>query len=161
VVCDNTSNNADMMNRFKKLNMKRLTGPVVRVHCMPHILNLASKSIAAPFIKKRSEAESDRREAEEGNDHAALISLSDDEEEADGQGDNENGSFDEDFDPNAEVRLLVTLLNMCIYILGRMRQEMTMALPPRTHLMIRMILMKTWTMSMFQTWLLGHVMRRS
>jgi hypothetical protein len=32
-----------MMRQFKKFKMKRLTGPEVRAHCLPHVLNLASK----------------------------------------------------------------------------------------------------------------------
>jgi hypothetical protein len=43
VVCDNASNNAAMMNRFASYDLKRLTGPDCRVHCMLHVLNLAAK----------------------------------------------------------------------------------------------------------------------
>ncbi|KAG8735036.1 hypothetical protein FRC11_003494, partial [Ceratobasidium sp. 423] len=54
VVCDNALNNANMMNWFKTFNMKCLTGPEACVHCLPHILNLASKAIAAPFLSQCS-----------------------------------------------------------------------------------------------------------
>jgi hypothetical protein len=44
VVCDNASNNAAMMDRLKRFNLKRLDGPAARVHCLPHVLNLAAKA---------------------------------------------------------------------------------------------------------------------
>ncbi|CUA70752.1 timeless [Rhizoctonia solani] len=104
VVCDNTSNNADMMNRFKRFGMKRLTGPEARVHCLPHILNLASKAIAAPFLKARSQAE--KRPQTASTDELAGLGLSDDDKEKEDNeeaGESQDGnSVDEDFDPNEE-----------------------------------------------------------
>ncbi|KAG8753457.1 hypothetical protein FRC11_007414 [Ceratobasidium sp. 423] len=110
VVCDNASNNADMMNRFKKFKMKRLVGPTVQVHCLPHVLNLASKAIAAPFTKMRTEMEnaSDPRGANKS--HGGL-SDSEDEEAEDhdnGNGGNDGDAYRDDesipelLDPNAE-----------------------------------------------------------
>ncbi|EUC55039.1 hAT family dimerization protein [Rhizoctonia solani AG-3 Rhs1AP] len=104
VVCDNASNNADMMNRFKKFKMKRLIGPEARVHCLPHVLNLASKAIAAPFLKERAQLE--KRPAINRGDELDDLSLSDDGKDVDDDDDDARsqgtGSVIEDFDPNEE-----------------------------------------------------------
>ncbi|KAH7337896.1 hypothetical protein B0J17DRAFT_718656 [Rhizoctonia solani] len=101
VVCNNASNNANMMNQFKKFNMKHLVGPTVRVHCVPHILNLTSKAIAAPFIKKRAKVEQDPNAAKEAEKDQPFFGGLLDDKEVDPDHD-EASSVDEDFDPNTE-----------------------------------------------------------
>ncbi|CUA75839.1 DNA polymerase [Rhizoctonia solani] len=103
VVCDNAANNADMMNRFKKFKMKRLTGPEARVHCLPHVLNLASKAIAAPFLKERSNNKVQRRSTEFNELDDLGLSGEEDNQESNDETDNEDvRSISEDFDPDDE-----------------------------------------------------------
>lgn len=42
VVCDNASNNAAMMKQLEKSKLKHLSGPLARVHCALHIMNLVA-----------------------------------------------------------------------------------------------------------------------
>ncbi|QRV83801.1 hAT family dimerization protein [Ceratobasidium sp. AG-Ba] len=89
VVCDNASNNGEMMNRYKKFKMKRLTGPAARVHCIPHILNLASKAIAAPFVRKRAEADKSPNDDDAKQDGGLSSPDEADEFETDDEGDDD------------------------------------------------------------------------
>lgn len=48
VVCDNASNNAAMMKQLEKSKLKRLSGPLARVHCTLHIMNLVATVSVGP-----------------------------------------------------------------------------------------------------------------
>ncbi|KAG9085271.1 hypothetical protein FRC06_003674 [Ceratobasidium sp. 370] len=73
VVCNNTSNNSAMMDRFASFNLKRLTGPTLHVYCMLHILNLAAKAIALPFRKKCAQLEELQAVEESNGDDDDLL----------------------------------------------------------------------------------------
>ncbi|KAG8730053.1 hypothetical protein FRC11_007494 [Ceratobasidium sp. 423] len=108
VVCDNASNNANMMNCFAKLKMHWLTGPKARIHCLPHILNLTSKAIAMLFITKWAKLEKPAPSTQCTNKEASTLS----DEEAGSEGNDGNAteheiphddaSVTKDYDSNEE-----------------------------------------------------------
>ncbi|KAG8694652.1 hypothetical protein FRC11_002064, partial [Ceratobasidium sp. 423] len=90
VICDNASNNADMMNCFTKFNMQCLTGPKACIQVL--------------FLQKRSELEkADKTWRLQEPDELDIPSGSDGEEEEPVEDEDKGGSiFEDDFDPNKE-----------------------------------------------------------
>ncbi|KAG9089111.1 hypothetical protein FS749_001614 [Ceratobasidium sp. UAMH 11750] len=68
VVCDNTSNNAAMMDQFACYGMKRLVGPAAWGLCMLHMLNLAAQNALKPFCKTQKQLEAERDAAGDQDD---------------------------------------------------------------------------------------------
>ncbi|KAG9100227.1 hypothetical protein FS749_015926 [Ceratobasidium sp. UAMH 11750] len=82
VVCDNTSNNAKMVDHLAHYRLKRLTGPESRVYCLLHVLNLTAQAIMCEFHKARLLAANDSQEDEDRYDMPSLekLELSDSED---------------------------------------------------------------------------------